>query len=48
MKEWDVILHGKTIDTVFYDDNCDAEYVKEGLVNHDGYNPLIEVVEVER
>ena len=32
-------------DTVFYDEDCDAEYVKFSLVNHDGYNPNITVYE---
>jgi hypothetical protein len=48
MAAWDVYLendHGedKCIDTVFYDDNCDAEYVYRGLVNHDGHDPGIRV-----
>ncbi len=25
------------LDTVFYDDKCDAEYVRRGLIDHDGY-----------
>lgn len=25
------------ITTVFYTANCDAEYVRESLINHDGY-----------
>lgn len=24
-------------DTVFFDDNCDADYVRRSLINHDGY-----------
>ena len=32
------------IDTVFYDANCDSQYVKKGLVDHDGYDPSIIVV----
>ncbi len=40
---WKVTLNGKNIDTVFYDDDCDADYVKRGLVNHDGYDPNITV-----
>ena len=43
MTGWNVILDGKLIDTVFYDSNCDAEYVKQSLVDHDGYDPRIEV-----
>ena len=42
MKAWDVYVpnpHGKDrhIDTVFYDSDCDADYVRRGLVEHDGY-----------
>ena len=44
-KKWDVYLHGKLIDSVFYDADCDKDYVLDGLVNHDGYDPNIEVGE---
>jgi hypothetical protein len=43
MTAWNVYLSGKLIDTVFYDDDCDADYVRRGLVDHDGYNPGITV-----
>lgn len=46
MKAWNVYLDGKNIDTVFYNDDIDAEEVKRGLVDHDGYDPNI-TVEVE-
>ena len=39
---WDVYLNGKHIDTVF-DQETDAEMVKRSLVDHDGYDPNIEV-----
>lgn len=31
----------RRVDTVFYDENCDAQYVHKGLVDHDGYPPDI-------
>lgn len=40
---WDVYLNERLIDTVFYDADCDKDYVQRGLVNHDGYDPRIEV-----
>ena len=40
---WTVTLNGKHIDTVFFDADCDADYVYRALVNHDGYNPGIKV-----
>ena len=40
---WTVTLNCKTIDTVFFDADCDADYVYRALVNHDGYNPGIKV-----
>jgi len=40
---WDVYLNGKLIDTVFYTADCEAEYVKHSLVDHDGYDPAITV-----
>ena len=38
---WNVYLNGRLIDTVFYDADCDHWYVKNGLINHDGYNSAI-------
>lgn len=40
---WNVYLDDELIDTVFYDADCDEDYVKRGLINHDGYDPRIEV-----
>jgi hypothetical protein len=42
---FNVYLKGKLIDTVFYSDTrTTADYVKRGLINHDGYDPGIRVV----
>lgn len=38
---WDVYLHGKLIDTVFYFITVDAEYVRRNLIEHDGFDPEI-------
>jgi len=43
MKAWDVLKGGGRIDTVYYDDSCDAEYVRATLIDHDGYDPRITV-----
>ena len=40
---WSVRLKGKEIDVVFYTKDCDAEYVRKSLIEHDGYNPNITV-----
>jgi len=40
---WNVYLNGKKIDSVFYDADLDADYVKDGLINHDNYNSRINV-----
>jgi len=41
---WEVYLNGRHIDTVFYDETYStADEVKRSLVEHDGYNPGIEV-----
>jgi len=45
MRSWDVFLEGRKIDTVFYVNNVEAEEIKESLINHDNYNPDIEVKE---
>lgn len=47
-KAWDVYLHNALIDTVFYDSNCDKDYVKLSLINHDGYNPNIVLIGTKR
>ena len=31
-------------DTVFFDEDCDEEYVKRALINHDGYPADIIVI----
>ena len=41
---WNVFLKGKWIDRVWFLSVCDAQYVRDSLVNHDGYNPAIRVV----
>jgi len=43
MKEWNVYLDNVQIDTVFFNDDCDAEYVKQSLIDHDGYDSGITV-----
>lgn len=43
MVGWNVYLNGKLIDTVFYDEFADANYVYDTLVMHDGYHPNITV-----
>ena len=43
MVAWNVYLNGKEIDTVFYTKECDAEYVRASLINHDGYDTRIVV-----
>lgn len=43
-KTYDVYLNGKKIDTVTAR-GYDTEEMKTSLVNHDGYNPSIEVRE---
>ena len=43
MQAWNVYLYGKCIDTVFYQKSCDSDYVRRGLVEHDGYDPAITV-----
>jgi hypothetical protein len=40
---WNVYLHGRLIDTVFYTADCDADYVRRSLINHDGYDAGIVV-----
>ena len=41
---WNVFLGRKLIDRVWFLAICDAEYVRDSLINHDGYHPAIRVV----
>lgn len=34
---WEVYEDYDYIDTVYFDDGCDKEYVREQLIEHDGY-----------
>ncbi len=34
---WDVFLKGKLIDRVWFLKICDQKYVRDSLINHDGY-----------
>lgn len=47
MAFWNVYRNGKLIDSVNYDDNCTEWYVKDGLINHDGYPADIVVKRVK-
>jgi hypothetical protein len=40
---WKVFLNNRLIDTVYYDRDCDAEYVRRSLIEHDGFNANIKV-----
>jgi hypothetical protein len=44
MQSWNVYLRGKLINTVEYTLDCDAAYVKQSLINHDGFDPSIIVM----
>jgi hypothetical protein len=37
MTTWKVYVSGVQIDTVWYSKDCDSEYVRTSLINHDGY-----------
>lgn len=45
MKVWNVYLHGKKIDTVFFSISMSQTEVLLALINHDGYDPSILVKE---
>lgn len=40
---WNVYLNGREIDIVWYTKDCDAEYVRRSLIEHDGYDYRIVV-----
>ncbi len=44
MISFDVIRKGRVIDTVFFTADCSIKYVRDSLINHDGYPSDIIVV----
>lgn len=48
MTAWNVYRNGREIDCVFYNDDCDAEYVRKGLIEHDRYPCDIVVMQVPK
>jgi hypothetical protein len=40
---WDVFLGVEKIDTVYYNRNCTAQYVRETLITHDKFDDKIVV-----
>ena len=44
MIAWNVYLHGKRIETVYYTADCDRDYVRKSLIEHDGYHHNILLV----
>ena len=45
---WNIYHRGRLIETVFYTEECSAEYVKDSMIDHDGFPPGIEVRRVRR
>lgn len=43
MNAWNVFNNDKLIDIVFYTKDCDVEYVRTTLINHDNYPCSIKV-----
>ena len=43
MIAWNVYLGARRIDTVYYTANCNKDYVRSSLIDHDGYSPNIVV-----
>ena len=41
MQAWNVYRGRRLLDTVFYDADCDADYVRRSLIDHDGFSPNI-------
>ena len=44
MASFRVLLNGEEIDTVFFNKGCDVDYVRDSLINHDGYPSDIDVI----
>ena len=46
MNIWEVYEESNYIDTVYFDVNCNEEYVKDTLIYHDGYSDNIELEQI--
>jgi hypothetical protein len=44
--QWNVFLGTKLIESVFFDSDCDKDYVWSSLVSHDGFHPNIWIKKV--
>lgn len=42
-----VMLRNEVIDEVYFTIECDAEYVRNSLINHDGYSNQIKVMRLQ-
>ena len=40
---WNVYLGDRLIDTVFFQEGCDEDWVRRSLIEHDGYDGRIRV-----
>lgn len=45
---WAVIRGRRIIDWVYFRPECDAEYVRNSLINHDGYPADIRVAKEQK
>jgi hypothetical protein len=43
MKRWNIYYCGLWIDSVYYLQTCDEDYVRTSLINHDGYPTQITI-----
>lgn len=41
MNAWNIYLNNRIFDVGFFTGNCDSQYIKWSLVNHDGYDSRI-------
>jgi hypothetical protein len=46
MGTWEVYCDGALFDVVCFESSCTDDYVKQSLVDHDGYDPNIEVFRI--
>jgi len=43
MQAWNVFLDGNLIDTVWFQDDLNQDWILDALINHDHYDPDINV-----
>jgi hypothetical protein len=48
MIAWSIYLGSNWLDCVYFNDDCDRDYVYRSLVDHDGFSPEIDLIPLRK